>query len=75
MCAASRGSIVTHCRIDPSGVPASGLFHCQYIGCSFHPATGVHVTPASSLRKSPGGQVVAYHAFGSLGCAGASENV
>jgi len=35
---------------------------------------GSHVTPPSMERKSPCGEVPAYHRPGSLGCPGVSQN-
>src|SRR5262245_52609792 len=69
-CAGSRGSTITECRIEPSGVWSSGGHHLKRIGCSFQPSTPLHVTPPSSLRKSAGGDSPAYQTPGSLACPG-----
>jgi len=39
------------------------------------PATGFHVSPPSSLRKRPCGDVPAYQVRFSLACPGVSQNV
>src|SRR5689334_7910488 len=75
-CCLSRGSTSTECSLGPSGVPFSTApIHLLYSGCSFMPATPVHVAPPSSLRNSPCGEVPAYHVPLSLACPGVSQNV
>ena len=63
----SRGSTITECSIEPSGVFSSGHSHqVSHIGWSFHPVTGSQVSPPSSVRNRPCGEAPpAYHEPGS----------
>ena len=75
-CAASRGSTRIEWSFGPSGVPSWGPpIHARYFGSSFRPDTGAHVAPPSSDRKSPWGEVPAYHVSSSLGWPGVSQKV
>src|SRR6266540_2402859 len=75
-CAGSRGSTMIECSFGPSGVPSCGPpIHALYRGSSFNPETGCHVTPPSSDRKRPWGEVPAYHVPASLAWPGVSQNV
>src|SRR5215510_3126548 len=74
-CAGSRGSTRIECSLPPSGVSSLSLpTHRCCSGWSLKPATGAHVTPPSSLRNSPLGDVPAYHVPGSLACPGVNQN-
>jgi hypothetical protein len=47
----------------------------MYVGSSLIGDAYAHVTPPSSERNSPCGDVPAYQTFGSLACPGVSQNV
>ncbi len=65
-CRESRGSTMIECSFGPSGVPSCTVpIHVRYCGSSLTYENGSQVTPPSSERNSPCGEVPAYHAFGS----------
>src|SRR5438552_3951531 len=65
-CFESRGSTTIEWTFGPSGVPSlSPPHHSLRCGCLLKPSTPCHVSPASSLRKSPCGDVPAYQTPGS----------
>src|SRR5882757_9922657 len=75
-CAGSRGSTMIECSFGPSGVPSCAVpIHFRYCGSSLIPEKGSHLTPPSSERNSPCGDVPAYHESGSLAWPGVSQNV
>ena len=64
------------CSFGPSGVPSCSLpIHERNCGSSLIMENGSHVSPPSSERKRPCGEVPAYQAFGSLAWHGVSQNV
>ncbi len=64
------------CSLGPSGVPSCTVpIQARYCGSSLIEEKGSHVTPPSSERKSPCGEVPAYQDPGSLGWPGVSQNV
>src|SRR5688572_6568631 len=75
-CFGSRGSIMIECILGPSGVPSCTVpIHSRYCGSSLMDENGAQVTPPSSERNRPCGEVPAYHTLGSLACAGVNQNV
>ena len=75
-CAGSRGSMMIECSFGPSGVPScSDPIHSRYCGSSLMLEYGAQVTPPSSERNRPWGDVPAYQTLGSFECAGVSQNV
>ncbi len=75
-CFGSRGSTMIECSFGPSGVPSWTVpIHFRYCGSSLTIENGRHVSPPSSERKSPCGEVPAYQTSGSFACAGVSQNV
>ena len=55
------------CSFGPSGVPSCSLpIQARYCGSSLMMENGSQVSPPSSERNSPCGEVPAYQAFGSL---------
>jgi hypothetical protein len=64
------------CSFGPSGVPSCTVpIHLRYCGSSLIPENGSHEMPPSAERKSPCGEVPAYHAPGSAARPGVSQNV
>ena len=54
------------CSFGPSGVPSCTVpIHFRNCGSSLMPENGSQVTPPSSERNRPCGEVPAYHAPGS----------
>src|SRR5512143_1389344 len=75
-CLGSRGSTMIECSFGPSGVPSCTVpIHSRYCGSSLMVENGDQVTPPSSERNSPCGEVPAYQTPGSLACAGVSQKV
>src|SRR5262249_42598843 len=75
-CAGSRGSIRIECSFGPSGVPScSAPIHSRYCASSLTLENGDQLTPPSSERNSPCGDVPAYQTSGWLACPGVSQNV
>src|SRR5678809_1203360 len=75
-CLGSRGSTMMECIFGPSGVPSCTVpIHSRYCGSSLMVENGAHVTPPSSERNNPCGDVPAYQTLGSLACAGVSQKV
>ncbi len=68
--------MMIECSFGPSGVPScSEPIHSRYFGSSLMVENGSQVTPPSSERNRPWGEVPAYQTFGSLACAGVSQKV
>ena len=64
------------CIFGPSGVPSCWApIHSRYCGSSFTLENGSQLTPPSSERNRPWGEVPAYQTLGSFACAGVSQNV
>ncbi len=75
-CAGSRGSTMIECSFGPSGVPSCTVpIHSRYCGSSLMPENGAQVTPPSSERNRPCGEVPAYQTSGSLAWPGVSQKV
>ena len=75
-CFGSRGSTMIECIFGPSGVPSCTVpIHSMYCGSSLIGEADVQVTPPSSDRNRPCGDVPAYQTPGSLACPGVSQNV
>src|SRR5678815_5992937 len=75
-CLGSRGSTMMECSLGPSGVPSCSVpIQARYCGSSFRPENSFQVTPPSSLRNRPCGEVPAYQTPGSLPWAGVSQKV
>jgi hypothetical protein len=67
---------MTEWTLGPSGVPPWGSpNHSRYRGSSFRPATGPQVSPPSSERKRPWGEVPAYQIPGWERWPGVSQKV
>src|SRR3990167_5834183 len=64
------------CSFGPSGVPSCSLpIQARNCGSSLTMENGSQVSPPSSERNSPCGEVPAYHALGSFAWHGVSQNV
>src|SRR5260370_35589825 len=75
-CAGSRGSTMIECSFGPSGVPSCTVpIHFRYCGSSLIMENGLQVTPPSSYRNSPCGEVPAYLPPGWLAWPGLSQHV
>ena len=75
-CAGSRGSTMIECSLGPSGVPSCTLpIHSRYCGSSLMPENGAQLTPPSSERNRPCGDVPAYQVSRSPAWPGVSQNV
>jgi hypothetical protein len=76
MCFGSRGSTMIECSFGPSGVPSCTVpIHARYCGSSLIGENGAHVTPPSSERNSPCGEVPAYQTPARSAWPGVSQNV
>ncbi len=72
----SRGSTMIECIFGPSGVPSCTVpIHSMYGGSSLIGEAEDHVTPPSSERNRPCGDVPAYQTPGSLAWPGVSQKV
>ena len=75
-CAGSRGSTITECSFGPSGVPSCTVpIHPRNCASSLTAGSGSQLTPPSSDRNSPCGDVPAYQVSRSLAWPGVSQNV
>ena len=75
-CDGSRGSTITECSFGPSGVPSCTVpIHPRNCGSSLTDGSGVQLTPPSSERNRPCGEVPAYQVSRSLACPGVSQKV
>jgi hypothetical protein len=64
------------CSFGPSGVPSCTLpIHCRYCGSSLMHENGAQLTPPSSERNSPCGEVPAYQTSGCRAFPGVSQKV
>ena len=75
-CAGSRESTVMECSLGPSGVPSCTVpIHSRNLASSLTEGSGAQVTPPSSERNRPCGEVPAYQVSRSLACPGVSQKV
>ena len=67
---------MTECSFGPSGVPSCTVpIHSRNCGSSFTAGSGAQVTPPSSERNRPCGEVPAYQVSRSLAWSGVSQKV
>src|SRR5262249_18345471 len=75
-CLGSRGSTMMECSLGPSGVPSCSLpIQARNFASSLAEENSLKVSPPSSLRNSPCGEVPAYQTPGSFAPAGVSQKV